>query len=705
MSATVRIDDTAKSAIRAAVPLADLLTERGYEVQPHGPGRQKVLCIFHSESSPSMVLHDTENTFHCYGCKKHGDAFDVVMKLDGLTFPDAARTLAARAGINLNGNGDKPAKKPAAAPATPTAPAPPADLTEQWHRCILSREDRKWLEQERKLSAELCDWLAANGLIGTHQGLVALPVHDPEGRVVGFHKRIPPKAEGERASWIYEPRGTKAAALVIGAPKSADTVLVFESQWDAFAVLDKLPTFTGDTTPAVIVTRGAGNGKLVRGLVKRGAVLLAFKQNDTPADKWLADVAATATADGATVRQVITPAPYKDANDWTRAGVAAAEVEAAMGSAAEVKATKDGLPPWTDAAAFCASEIETPPEIIHGILHKLCKLVIGGSSKARKSWLLLHLALAVSAGRKWLNFETTKARVLFVNLELPTFAIHSRLNAIARNLGIEVLPDTLTLWNLRGFAASYEVLLPMITTAAKACGFGLIILDPSYKLLGDCDENSASDIARLLNALERLTVDTGAAIAFSAHFAKGNASGKEAQDRISGSGVFARDPDAIMVCTALETPDAYAVESILRTLPPQPPFAIRWQYPAFSVADDLDPADLKQSARSTKPTPTAEQVLQLFSGDTSKPRTALLSAVELRSMFDLRGWNRTAAPAVRDRLVAQGSLKVHHGAHNVKLTGLPQVVDAYTKQQAEVDTILEQPALAVRKPTTKRRKR
>ena len=371
---------------------------------------------------------------------------------------------------------------------------------------------------------------------------------------------------------------------------------------------------------------------------------------------------------------------------------------------AELPAAKSALPPWTDGAAFCASEIVTPPEVIHGVLHQACKMVIGGSSKAKKTWLLLHLALAVSAGRKWLNFETTKGRVLFVNFELPTFAMQARLRAIARSLGIEILPDTLTVWNLRGHAAPYDVLLPMITEAAKVCGFSLIILDPSYKLLGDADENSASDIARLLNELERLTVNTGAAIAFTAHFAKGNASGKEAQDRISGSGVFARDPDAIMVCTALEAADGYAVESILRTLPPQPPFAIRWQYPTFALADDLDPADLKQSAKATKPTPTAEQVLALFTTNTSEPRAALLSAVELRALFDLRGWNRTAAPAVRDQLVAKGSLKVHHGAHNTKLTGLPPMVDAYTKQQAEADTILEQPALKVRKPKRHQRK-
>jgi hypothetical protein len=366
-------------------------------------------------------------------------------------------------------------------------------------------------------------------------------------------------------------------------------------------------------------------------------------------------------------------------------------------------APAESLPPWTDAAEFCAAEIETPPEIVKGVLHQGCKLVVGGSSKSRKSWLLLDLALAVSSGTNWLNFPTTKARVLFVNLELPAFSIQRRLQSIAKARVIEIEPGMLTLWNLRGHAASYETLLPMIIAQAKAHGFGLVILDPSYKLLGDADENSASDIAKLLNALERLAVDTGAALAFSAHFAKGNASQKEAMDRISGSGVFARDPDAILVFTALQTEDAYAVESILRTLPPQPPFAIRWQHPAFQVADDLDPSDLKQTKRAVRATPTPEQVLALFSTNVEKPRAALLTAVELRQRFKECGWDKDSANAHRDRLEREGKLRVLIGAHGVKLAGLPAMVDAYANQQTEAGPVLEQTALPVQKMKRKKR--
>jgi hypothetical protein len=339
------------------------------------------------------------------------------------------------------------------------------------------------------------------------------------------------------------------------------------------------------------------------------------------------------------------------------------------------------LPAWTDAAAFCAAEIQPPPEIVKGILHKGLKMVVGGSSKARKSWLLLDLAIAVSAGACWLGkFQTTMVKVLYVNFELPAWAIQKRLREIAKARGILIAADTLTIWNLRGYAAPYDQLLPLIIARANGQGFGLIILDPSYKLLGDADENSASDIAKLLNEIEKVTVQTNAAVAFSAHFAKGNAGQKEAIDRISGSGVFARDPDSILVLTAHESDDAYAVEAILRTLPPQPTFCVRWQYPVFQVAEDLDPAALKQGRRSSRPTPTPEQVLALFKMNIENPRATLMTAVELRAEFDARRWDRIAAPGVRDRLVSEGKLKVNIGPHNTKLTGLPAMVDAYEKQ-------------------------
>ena len=73
---------------------------------------------------------------------------------------------------------------------------------------------------------------------------------------------------------------------------------------------------------------------------------------------------------------------------------------------------------------------------------------------------------------------------------------------------------------------TFRQLIPRIIERCRRENFALIVLDPIYKLYGNTDENSAGNVAVLLNSLERLATETGAAIAFGAHFAKGNATGK-----------------------------------------------------------------------------------------------------------------------------------------------------------------------------------
>jgi hypothetical protein len=257
----------------------------------------------------------------------------------------------------------------------------------------------------------------------------------------------------------------------------------------------------------------------------------------------------------------------------------------------------NGLPDIMDAAAFLAQPLAMPPELIAGILHKGSKLALGGNSKAYKTWLLLDLAVAVATGTDWLGFPTTKGKVLYVNFEIQPQAWQRRIASVTKAQGVELKPGQIQLWNLRGHAADFRDLIPKIIARAKTEGFSLVVLDPIYKLYGGtADENSARDIAELLNMVERLTVDTGAAVAYANHFAKGNASGKEAQDRISGSGVFARDPDSLIIFTAHETEGAFTVETVLRNFAPVAPFVVQWNFPLMERAGDLDPADLKQVA-------------------------------------------------------------------------------------------------------------
>jgi DNA primase len=59
------------------------------------------LCPFHKEKSPSFSVNATHGYYYCFGCHEKGDVFNFVMKMDGLSFPEAVRAVATKAGIPL----------------------------------------------------------------------------------------------------------------------------------------------------------------------------------------------------------------------------------------------------------------------------------------------------------------------------------------------------------------------------------------------------------------------------------------------------------------------------------------------------------------------------------------------------------------------------------------------------------------------------
>jgi len=364
----------------------------------------------------------------------------------------------------------------------------------------------------------------------------------------------------------------------------------------------------------------------------------------------------------------------------------------------------DTLPPIVDGVEFLTTDIALPRELVYGVLHQGSKMVLGGGSKTYKTWLLLDLAVSVATGVPWLSFKTALGRVLILNLEIQAAFFQQRLLAIAKAKGVTLAKGQIDVWNLRGHAASFKEIIPKIIRRVMESKYDLIIIDPIYKLYGEMDENSAGAVAMLQNSLERLAVETGAAVVFGAHYSKGNQAGKEAIDRISGSGVFARDPDSILNFTRHEEQDAFTVEATLRNLPPIKPFCARWQYPLMQRDDSLDPIKLKGAKGKTKTKPTNEEFLRLFKSDPNNPRAALMSAVQLKEKFHSNRWDESTAPALRDECEGSGKLAIHHGAHNQKLAGLPDMVDAYSKQQSEKGSILEQAPLVAKAKRKKRKK-
>lgn len=280
------------------------------------------------------------------------------------------------------------------------------------------------------------------------------------------------------------------------------------------------------------------------------------------------------------------------------------------GAATKAKTVRESdLPPIISAADLLSKAPKEPPQLIHNLIHQGSKMVLAGGSKSFKTWSLLDLALSVSAGVDWWGFKTTKAKVLYVDLELQDWSFAQRVEAIRAAKPEIDRPVDLHVWNLRGHGVSFEELRPKISQAI-AQNYGLIILDPIYKVYGDRDENCAGDMGSLLNEFERLAVESGSAVVFGAHFSKGNQAAKESIDRISGSGVFARDPDSILIMTRHECEDTFTVEATLRNLKPIEPFCVERQHPLMVRNEALDPAKLKKPGFTKKY--SADQLLEVL---------------------------------------------------------------------------------------------
>jgi hypothetical protein len=152
---------------------------------------------------------------------------------------------------------------------------------------------------------------------------------------------------------------------------------------------------------------------------------------------------------------------------------------------------------------------------------------------------------------------------------------------------------------LRGYACSFEEILPLITQEIREKGYGLIIIDPTYKILGNADENKANDITRMMNALESVAFETKAAVVTSNHYSKGNKSQSQDGDRISGSGVFQRDPDSLLEFVdqqdSADDNNILAVRARLREHKPMKPFCVEWDGTAIFNVSGHDASKLKKN--------------------------------------------------------------------------------------------------------------
>lgn len=263
-----------------------------------------------------------------------------------------------------------------------------------------------------------------------------------------------------------------------------------------------------------------------------------------------------------------------------------------------VEGVTDEMPALESLAERWDNPPKLPEELIEGILRRGHKMLISGSSKAGKSFLLMELCISIAEGLPWLGFPCRKGKVLYINLEIDRASALNRFHKIYEALGITPKNlDNVVLWNLRGNAVPLDELVPKLVRRIRGQHFDAIIIDPIYKVITG-DENSASEMGAFCNQFDKICNETGCSTIYCHHHSKGGQGMKRAMDRASGSGVFARDPDAQLDIIQLELSDevkitlrddnitAWHLESSLREFPNIRPVNFWFKYPIHELDTD-----------------------------------------------------------------------------------------------------------------------
>ena len=239
------------------------------------------------------------------------------------------------------------------------------------------------------------------------------------------------------------------------------------------------------------------------------------------------------------------------------------------------------------------TELDRP--IIHGLLREGETRNVIASSKTGKSWLVMRLAISIASGCDWFGMPVEHGRVLHIDNELRLNTIVHRYRKVSEALKIshDSFSDNLEIMSLRGQLKDLNQLGAFFATLEPG-RYKAIVLDAFYRTLPiGTDENDNGAIANLYNKLDWYASQLKCAFILIHHASKGNQAAKSVTDVGAGAGAQSRAADTHLVLRPHEQPDVAVLEVAVRSWPPKEPMCIRWEFPLWHEAKDLDPNALQ----------------------------------------------------------------------------------------------------------------
>lgn len=285
-----------------------------------------------------------------------------------------------------------------------------------------------------------------------------------------------------------------------------------------------------------------------------------------------------------------------------------------------------------------------PDQILADFADRADKMFLIGTSKSRKSFTALQIALhIVSGGKARMPFEVGGAKnVLYFNLEIKRGHFEKRVQRMARNLDIEGSAlQSLHVAHMRGKSIEAR----HIIETAKAVQADVIIVDPAYKLAG-WDEN---DVSLWLANFDLIVEETNALLIITHHEKKGVAGDRQGVDRGSGDGKMSRDYDcALLLAPQRDEPgDCIVFSQVQRNYAVAPPVVMRFDCGAFEETDlpPIEATSQSMRAKSGKSEPSQESIVRLIR------EHGPYSTTELKEILIREGCTTRGAPAFLDQLL------------------------------------------------------
>lgn len=239
---------------------------------------------------------------------------------------------------------------------------------------------------------------------------------------------------------------------------------------------------------------------------------------------------------------------------------------------------------------FCG--LNTP--VIHGVLREGETMNIIASPKVGKSWFAMRLAISIASGIDWLRFPVEQGRVLHLDNELFENTLTDRYQTVAKamELAPKLFNKNIDTLSMRGKLQDI-ISLGNIFKDLPPDRYKLVILDAFYRTLpSGTDENDNSAIANIYNLIDRYARELNCAFVLIHHSSKGNQALKSVTDVGAGAGAQSRAVDTHLIIRPHEEQDIFVMESAIRSWAPIEPLALRWQWPLFTPAADVDTSAL-----------------------------------------------------------------------------------------------------------------